>query len=107
ARPKPCSTRRDEYATLSSQVPEYGESIAVVLPKIQVYQERSTCAGDGIRPSVTQRRSTSKCQSVTSSAGSTSSQGAGSRVRKLAAAYCLRPSCSGDFPVALARKSYV
>src|SRR5688572_22614279 len=83
ARPKPCSTRREEYATLSSHVPEYGESIALVEPKIQVCQERSTCAGDGMMPSVTQRSSTAKCHSASSSAGSTSSQGAGSRFSKL------------------------
>src|SRR5688572_23146580 len=83
ARPKPCSTRREEYATLSSHVPEYGESIALVEPKIQVCHERSTCAGDGMMPSVTQRSSTAKCHSASSSAGSTSSQGAGSRFSKL------------------------
>src|SRR5687768_3547044 len=83
ARPKPCSTRREEYATLSSHVPEYGESIALVEPKIQVCQERSTCAGDGTMPSVTQRSSTAKCHSASSNAGSTSSQGAGSRFNDL------------------------
>src|SRR5687767_14588490 len=83
ASPKPCSTRREEYATLSSQVPEYGESIAVVEPKIQVCHERSTCIGDGMMPSATQRSSTAKCQSATSSAGSTSSHGAGRRFSNL------------------------
>jgi hypothetical protein len=55
----------------------------VLLPKIQVCQERSTCAGDGMMPSVTQRSSTAKCHSATSNAGSTSSQGAGSRFSNL------------------------
>ena len=88
---------------MSSQVPEYGESIAVRLPKIHVCQERSTCAGDGMMPSVTQRSSTAKCHSASSSnAGSTSSQGA---AQPRSATYCFSPSCSGDLPVALARKS--
>src|SRR5687767_14092367 len=83
ASPKPCSTRREEYATLSSHVPEYGESVALVEPKIQVCHERSSCAGDGMMPSVTRRSPTAKCHSATSSAGSTSSQGAGSRFKNL------------------------
>src|SRR5688572_30927601 len=57
--------------------------MAVLLPKIQVCQERSTCAGEGMMPSVTHRSSTAKCHSATSNAGSTSSQGAGSRFKNL------------------------
>src|SRR5687768_16414824 len=91
ARPKPCSTRREEYATLSSHVPEYGESIALVEPKIQVCQERSTCAGEGMMPSVTQRSSTAKCHSATSNAGSTSSRGAGTRLSNLRSGLLLQP----------------
>src|SRR5688572_10391519 len=83
ASPNPCSTRREEYATLSSQVPEYGESMALVDPKIHVCHERRTCAGDGMMPSATQRSSTAKCQSASSRAGRTSSHGAGRRFSNL------------------------
>src|SRR6267142_1684453 len=51
---KPCSTRRDEYSTAASQVPEYGESDLTGVPKIQRCQDCATCSGDGMMPSVTQ-----------------------------------------------------
>src|SRR5688572_23042826 len=57
--------------------------MAVLLPKIQVCQERSTWAGDGMMPSVTQCSSTAKCHSASSNAGSTSNHGAGSRFSNL------------------------
>src|SRR3954471_10554822 len=77
ARPNPCSTRREEYATLSSQVPEYGlsDSFPAPLPKIQVCQDWSTCRGEGTVPSVTQRNSTPKCHNASNAAGSNRNQG--------------------------------
>src|SRR3954468_1555060 len=81
ARPNPCSTRREEYATLSSQVPEYGlsDSFPAPLPKIQVCHDCSTCLGEGTVPSVTQCSSTPKCHNATSAAGSNRNQGAANR----------------------------
>src|SRR3954468_2203653 len=92
ARPNPCSTRREEYATLSSQVPEYGlsDSFPAPLPKIQVCHDCSTCLGEGTVPSVTQRNSTPKCHNATSAAGSNRNQGAANR-RFMSALLLLQP----------------
>src|SRR6185369_11286651 len=55
------------------------ESIALLLPKIQVCQERTTRSGDGMMPTATHCRSTVKCHSASNSSGRMTNQGAGNR----------------------------
>src|SRR5215813_10509926 len=53
--------------------------MALLPPKIHVYQERTTCSGDGMMPAATHCRSTVKCHSASSRSGRMTNQGVGNR----------------------------
>src|SRR6185503_19980407 len=76
-----------------------GDSIILVLPKIQVCQERTTCSGDGMTPSVIQRSVTAKCQSASSASGRTMNHGTD---RRSFTPRPIRSRCSPDALLVLA-----